>query len=290
MNLPHSSWLECTPTPKAAIILWPAHVGILRVVRSAFSWLAERGQDLFMPWLMLSCMQLSSEHFGSLFGSIFVMWKCVHVCKLVLKLDFLSDFILLAESQIGILNTVSEAAGRWILWWNILTAHLERIFHTNLWCVVFLRGYNVIITLHLWNSLSPSETSRAEIGESCLKAEEAVRASAYLKALAGLNTTRTLGKELNEEPHEPLLLCVQPFVMGFTRWTKQGLVFLLGLSKWREQFHHAHTGGECGLLLEMVGACIHARPSLRQPHRPDSGESENENRFVTKFFVCTGAE
>lgn len=96
MNLPHSSWLGCTPTPKAAIILWPAHVGILRVVSSAFSWLVERGQGLFVPWLVH--MQLSSKHFGSLFGSIFVMWKCVHVCKLVLvslvtKLDFSSDFI-----------------------------------------------------------------------------------------------------------------------------------------------------------------------------------------------------
>lgn len=49
MNLPHSSWLECTPTPKAAIILWPAHVGIHRAVRSAFSWLAELGQGLFLP-------------------------------------------------------------------------------------------------------------------------------------------------------------------------------------------------------------------------------------------------
>lgn len=134
MNLPHSSWLECTPTPKAAIILWPAHVGILRVVSSAFSWLVERGQGLFVSWLVH--VQLSSKHFGSLFGSIFVMWKCVHVCKLVLvslvtKLDFSSDFILLAESQIGILNPVSETAGRWLLWWNIITAHLEWIFHTS---------------------------------------------------------------------------------------------------------------------------------------------------------------
>lgn len=121
MNLPHSSWLECTPTRKAAIILWPAHVGIHRVVRSAFSWLAEWGQGLFVPWLVLSRMQLSSKHFGSLFGYFFVMWKCVHVCKLVWvtlvrKLDVFSDFILLAESQIRILNPASEAAGRWILW------------------------------------------------------------------------------------------------------------------------------------------------------------------------------
>lgn len=121
MNLPHSSWLECTPTRKAAIILWPAHVGIHRVVRSAFSWLAERGQGLFVPWLVLSRMQLSSKHFGSLFGYFFVMWKCVHVCKLVWvtlvrKLDVFSDFILFAESQIRILNPASEAAGRWILW------------------------------------------------------------------------------------------------------------------------------------------------------------------------------
>lgn len=180
MNLPHSSWLEWTSTPKAAIILWPAHVGILRVVRSAFSWLAEWGQGLFR--LVLSCMQLSSKHLGSLFGSVFLMWGCVHVCKLV-WLHFACwkpDWNL--KSSLCI-------CWRWPLWWNILTAHLEWIFHTSLRCVLFLRGYNVIITLHLWNVPSPSETSRSEIGESCLKAEETVRASAYLKALAGLNTT-----------------------------------------------------------------------------------------------------
>lgn len=117
MNLPHSSWLECTPTPRAVIILWPAHIGILRVVSSAFSWFAERGQGLFVFRHVLSPMQLSSKHFGSMFGSIFVMGKCFHVCKLLLvtlvtKPDFSSDFILLAESQIPILNPVFEAAGR----------------------------------------------------------------------------------------------------------------------------------------------------------------------------------
>lgn len=123
VNLPHGSWLQCTPAWKAVIILWPAHVGIHRAVRSAFSWLAEPGQGLFVPWLVLFRLQLSSKHFGSLFGSIFVLWKWVYVCKLVFVtlvkkktnlhfsrwLHFPRDFILLAENQIRILSVASGA-------------------------------------------------------------------------------------------------------------------------------------------------------------------------------------
>lgn len=52
MNLPSSSWLEWTTAMEAVITSWPTWAGRKRAVRSAFSWLAQWGQVLFMPWLV----------------------------------------------------------------------------------------------------------------------------------------------------------------------------------------------------------------------------------------------
>lgn len=188
VNLPHGSWLQCSPARKAVIILWPAHVGIHRAVRSAFSWLAEPGQDLFVPWLVLFRLQLSSKHFGSLFSSIFVLWKCVYVFKWVfvtlvkktnkppfLQMASLPSWLHFAcwkpNQNLKCSLWGYKLRGDFFIWWNIPIAHLELILHKSFpWlfssCVViFLRGYNVIITWHLWNVVRPSETLRAETRE-----------------------------------------------------------------------------------------------------------------------------
>lgn len=89
MNLLCGSWLECTSALKAVITLCPTRVGSKRAVRSAFSWPAQWGQVLFMPWLVHFMHPTLS---GSLFGlSLSCMSACMSasrfVCRRSLKIE-----------------------------------------------------------------------------------------------------------------------------------------------------------------------------------------------------------